>query len=286
MGSGTIEIGTGATPAIQKMWQVDPDTAMKEPFDDLHGSIIGGRKSIEFRGAACDGIFCLDYRGNIAEGSQEITVNVTMNFSQWEGVEVGRLPYFEKLHLFFLRMAAGWTLHTALEIDGNRVFSNGEPVSAKHWKFGQETNNFLHYTNRSRRISQEFGQVVRFRENTSFTDEQHQHLAHVVDILEGTETGNTSCVVKNASATIVAEDDGRNIQGLLATNGPIIIKLEDHQDKSIEVFGALVSLPPKKFDLHGVVPTLIGTRHPIKTGDKVVVEFVPGEGFEYKASYK
>ena len=286
MGRGTIEIGMEATPAVQKIWQVDPGTGRKEPFDDLHGAIIRGRKSIDFKGTACGGIFGWNYRVSISEGPQEVTINVTVNFSNWEGVEIGRLPYFEKLYLFFLRMASGWALHTALEIDGNIVFSNDEPVSAKQWRFGLEINNFLHYTNRSRRISQEFGRVVQFREDTSFTDEQHQNLAHVVDILEGNRTDSTSCVVKNARATILAEDDGRNIQELLAANGPIIVKLEDHQEKNIEVFGTCVNLPPKKFYLHGVIPTLVGTPHPIKTGDEVVVEFVPGEGFEYKASYK
>ena len=282
---GTFSILTRKFSATQKLWLVQNNTNLIEFFDDIQGGISVGTKSFTFKGTACNKLLSFSYQKLLDENDRQANITISLCLDQWEGVSLKFLPYFEKLLSLFDKMANGWKLFTSLEINGIKVLSSvGVEVSG--WNYIIETSSFLRYVNRCRVISNAFRLDINYTSNVSYTADEHECIAEVVEIIEGKQVYDNSKITSNANCDITVDDEGENVKALMEITEPTSLRMVQSSGDKINIFDVEVSLPAKVIDLDSVLPKVDGDIKDFKGGDIVKVEWLPQIGFKCTVSYE
>ncbi len=281
---GVLKIYPDRIPAIQKLWVVCPDTDEHEQFDDLVGFVSAGVKKYRFEGEACEGIFSFNYGKSLSGEPSGAKVNLSLDLSQWEGVDVRALPFFTKIISFFNKLADGWLLFSSLEIKGLEA-NKSEGVSLRGSEYILQEVNFLKYTERCRILAENIGCSLVFRNNVEFSAGEHMLLAEVVETLKGHRNFGEENLTSPASASVVAGPDASNIRDIAAIKEPANIQMVSEETERLNLFGAEVTLPRKVVRLNGVLPDLEKSPDDLVEGDTVKVTWVPQPGFRVITEY-
>lgn len=280
--NGKMIISSTKKKGIQKLWLVSKETALIETFEDIRGVISFGNKSFGFEGAACDGMFTFRYRKGIDENNATITFGI--DFHRWEGCDVRYLPYFSKFFSFFEKLAKGWELFTALEIDGIRVLDS-KGMDASKMEFVTETRSVLYYIDKVSEIAGYLEELVRFSSVFSYTPEEFKRVIDVVEIITRKCIYSENNITSNASCELIVDEDARNIELLSSMTEPTNVIFNEKSNESIECFGRNLYLPAKSISLNKVTPRIVSPQSSYKQGDVVQVEWIPSSGFECKVEY-
>lgn len=271
--------------AVQKLWLVKKNGSIVDTFDDIHGLINSGTKSFSFSGNAFDLLFCFRYKKLLDKNDNNANFKMQINYDVWEGKKIAYIPFFDKIYGLYSKMAQGWMLFTALEVEGARILSS-VGMQVNKWKYLIDTNNFLHYISCCRIISKEFDLKVVFTSNVSFSAEEHQKITNIANTIKGKNNLNINNCDGNASCLFVVEKNKENIKYLNKLEDSISMELIQEKGEKIMLFGNEFELPSKKITLDFVKPKVQGNIDKIKIGDLVKVEWIPQKQFKCTINYK
>ena len=251
--NGKMVISSTKKKGIQKLWLVNKETAVIETFEDIRGDISFGNQSFGFEGSACNGMFTFRYRKAFDENNATITFG--LDFQRWEGCDVRYLPYFSKFFSLFEKLAKGWELFTALEIDGIRVLDS-KGMDASKMEFVTETRSVLYYIDKVSEIAGYLRELIRFTSEFSYTHEEFKRVIDVVEIMKGKCVYSEKEITSNASCQLVVDEGAKNIELLKSMTEPTSIIFNENSNESIECFGKTLELPAKSISLNKVTPRI------------------------------
>jgi hypothetical protein len=282
---GTFSFAPNKVEATQKLWLVQKETNITEPFDDIQGFISYGIKSFTYRGTACNEMFSFGFHKSLDENDEQISFTMSLYYDKWEGVSVNSLPYFEKLFSIFNKMHEGWELFTSLEIEGARFFlSKGHDASKSDY-----INNmagFFNYIECSRITASTLKLDISYTSNISYTSEEYEKICDVADILKGNQIYEKEMFTNNANCKITTNEKCSNVSTLKNTKQPCDIKIVSNEREEITVFGQKFTLPTKTFILTSVLALIHEEIESLQEGDIVEVEWLPQENFTFKIGYE
>lgn len=285
--NGKLDISTNKIRATQKLWLVEDGTGLVETFDDVQGDISPGKESFTFNGNTFNGLFNINYQKNLdGRGGNKANVTMSLCLEKWKGINLKLLPYLEKLHSLYKKMATGWKLFTCLEINGSKVLASAG-MKTDQLKHIQDTSNLLHYVNRAKIITEAFNLDIAFRTDISYTAEEHCRIAEIARILEGKEIYDKDDIKSNATCKLTIDKEGKDIEILKKANKSTDLKLVEKEADVIRIFNTVVNLPRKVITLEPVFPKIIDqTVDRIKPGDTISIEFLPQKDFKYSVTYQ
>jgi len=282
---GTLKIASKKIPATQKLWLVQKGTNLIESFDDTQGLISLGSKSFTFDGSACNKLFVFNYQKSLNQGDKKANIKMYLCMDKWEGTSISLLPYFDKIKSLYSKMAQGWELFTSLEVYGKEIYLS-EGMVVDKWEYVLDTNNFLHYISKAKIIADFFQYDILYTSNVSFTANEHKNLVDIVDIIEGKKNSDESNITSNAISDLIADENCDNIKMLNRLVEPTTIRMVQQGSEEIELFGVVVTIPPKIIVLSSVVPNIKADLDTIKDNDVIKVEWIPKKNFSCLVLYE
>ncbi|WP_156829819.1 hypothetical protein [Methylovulum miyakonense] len=280
---GSLIIAPSKTiQSVQKLWITEQLTGNVETFDDVVGEIRLGNKSFTFKGSACNGLFNVSLSRMPLNSNLNGSIEFSLLTEGWEGIDICSLPYFNKISSFFSKLIVGWKLNTTLEINGERL------LVAKEKKFDDSSMEvfygFLKYIERVQVVSRFTGVKLQYSSKVSFTAEEHEYLADVVEVFQGNQFDTK--LSKNATCELIADSEAKNVEFLMDMKQPVLIEFIESTREQIELFGTKITLPNKKISMESVLPKIDQDISDIKDGDIVTIEWIPCENFSAKISYE
>lgn len=252
--SGTLVIAPSSRQAAFKLsFPFEDDIAT----DEFPGKLYRGASALRFEGKGYGGLVELTVQitRDVSKGCY-CNFSFVVNFDAWDGAEIDRLPYFEKLKALLDQMKdAAPSLKIGFEVDGIVVIrptnvDAGNPDCAAEWL------NYLAYVQRARSLSMHTQTPLRLSRSPAFTSEDHSVLADAVDTFEGILSYGKNSLSRGPRALITASDDGEEF-------GAILSREEYSEFKWIEpasvihVFGTEVALPRREVRLHDARPNVV-----------------------------
>lgn len=285
IGSAQITVAGHKREAVQKLRLTDAATNLTEQFDDIHGGVSFGRKSMTFDGAACGGALNISFSMHIAEADPKPTFNIAFDFKSWGGLNVQRLPHFEKMERFVQRLRAGWRIDVELEIDGQSMLRGSANLP-----LGSDTlaaaEGALEYISMLRKIAAYFSAPIAFIYGRPISREEFAQAAEVAQTIEGKRVFGRADMKSSPMTTVIAE--GNNIRTLVSSGNPDFVLVWVDQGGELDAFGQILSLPIRETQLSGVRPKLMQSEHDlsaIEDGDAVPIELEPTENFRCSLRY-
>lgn len=280
-----LRVESHKKPALQKLKLIDPDTQRVEPFDDLVGQVVFGRKSATFEGSACGGMFLMSLNISWAQACAYTTVELSVNFDQWEKCDLRYLPHFDKLLRLFELLAAGWEADIALEIAGLPVLQAKGSMPGESDSI-RATHAHLRFIAFVRTIARHIDASIFFAANSPISQADFLRAMEAADIIEGRQVYRREKLESNVACTIIAQDGASNIQFLISSEHPSAFIVQADDEGQIVAFGQTIQLPKLEIRLDGVHPKVqhvdLST---IKDGDAVQVEFEPSDDFRCSLRY-
>jgi hypothetical protein len=282
--SSNFKITAPKNPAIQKMFLMQESTGIIESLDDVKGEISFGRKSFDFEGLSCSDVFRVHYSLPFDDKIKETKFDISLQFEKWNGKDIRRLPFHEKLQKTFRKLSDGWVLVTTLEIDGIEIFSS-EGMKLNNSDYVLEISSFLYYTELCKKIASAFNEVVLFDADVSYTEEEYKYLAKIVTDIEKTEGYSQDDLKGNSTCDLVVSDPDQ-ARIFLNSNEGASVKMRMDSGEPIFLFGTAVTLPPLTIIQSPVIANVIGDYSDIKAGDSLKIELVPQENYRCIFKYE
>lgn len=282
--SSRLKITAPKKTAIQKMSLFQESTGFEESLDDVKGSISLGSHSLNFDGLSCSGVFKVHYNIPIDGKSKKTKFSISLQFDQWNGKDIRLLPFHEKLLETFSRLRDGWKLITALEVDGIEIFrSTG--MQFDDLDYVLEISSFLYYTEVCKKIAAAFSQIIKFKSDVSYTEEEFSSLARIVSDIEKKEGYSQGDLKGNASFELVITDPDET-RKFLESKEAASIKFAANTGEFISLFDTHIPLPPLTIEQGPVILNVIGDYDDMKAGDTVTIELVPQENYRCIFKYE
>ena len=277
----TIRISKQEIEVTQKLWIKNSLTNETENFDDFSGAISGGTESFSLKGNACKDMITLGCY--IPMNEKQPKLNLFVNIEKWSKCDVRTLPFLNKLFSLFNKLNQGWTLHTSLEFNGEKVFES-KNIDTKSSLYITEIATFLSYTNFAKIIAIKLNINIPFNENIEFTAKEHQNMAYISGVLNGEETYNEKNIESNPKTDLVI--DSNNLSIFPQIKEPIYVEFVQEEGKEINIFGITALLPPLVISLNSVLPKIVNPKEDLIEGSVAIVEWIPQIDFIGKNYYE
>lgn len=282
---GSFHFEPNKLKAIHKLWLVNEKTHDLYIFDEIDGYISVGSKYLSFKGCACDGLFEINYLKSLNTAEKKTTMNLSLNITKWNNVNIISLPFFEKIRTLISNIAKGWVVFTSLEMDGNVILkSTGSKYESND--FINNTYNILEYTNNCRIIAKYCEKDITFSSTTSFSQEDFAFLANVANEMESATTYSLVDLKENPTCKLIADDGCRNIKELKNRTEPGTIRLAQLSGDLVRMFNQELILPLKTIVFESVIPIVLDDIDNIKEHESVLIELSPQNNFTTKVHYE
>ena len=265
-------------PAILKLWLVETKTGIVESFDDMHGFISFGSKSLKFDGCSFNGLFCIDV------GNNKITLSPS--FEVWDGLNIQSLSYFNKIFSLFSKMHQGWNMSISIEIDGEKLGDSKE-IEFSSSEFIYSIYSFLKYIQNSRTISNIMQTDILFVSSIEYTSQEYNNIAKVANILEGKEIFYLEDINSNPVINVKSKK-GKEIEFIksFSLDKPSSLRITKPSNETIKVFEKNIELPNKIMTFHSITTQIHTVIDEIKRGNEARIELIRQKDFKYIESYE
>jgi hypothetical protein len=283
--SAQITVAGHKKEAVQKLTLTDPAANLIEQFDDIHGGVSFGRKSMTFDGAACGGALIISFTMQMVEAGPKPTFNLAFDLKGWDGLDVQRLPHFEKMERFVQRLRAGWHIDVELEIDGQSMLRGSANLPPASDTLASAAG-VLEYISMLRKIAAHLSAPIAFIHDRPISREEFAQAADVAQTIEGKRVFGRADMNSSPTTTVIAA--GGNIRALVSSGNPDFFLVWVDQGGEFDAFGQTLALPKRETQLHGVRPKLMQAEldlSTIKDGDAVPIELEPTESFRCSLRY-
>ncbi|MGU5686000.1 hypothetical protein ACV1DN_17535 [Aeromonas allosaccharophila] len=275
---GSFSFEPNKHKAIHKMWLVNDTTHDFVHLDEIDGSISVGSKYLSFKGSACNGIFEIEYLKSLNVADTKTTMQMSLQITKWDGLNISNLPFFKKLRNFISKIAEGWTVFTSLEIDGNVILKNtGSKYDTN--SFIRTISSILEYTENCRVIAEFCEKDIIFSSKISFSQEEFSFLAEAANKMRNVETYDATLLREKPTCKVIADEGCKNIIAIKEGDKPATIRIEQPSGSLAKLFSQEINLPPQVIILESVRPIIKTDIDKIKAGEHVLIEWAPQDNF-------
>ena len=274
-----VTIGALERDAVLKLKLTDAATHATQQFDDIHGSITSGRKSVTFKGEGCGGAFSTSIVMAIEkELPVRATFNLAVHLDSWEGVDVQRLPHFLKLQSLFEHLRRGWKIGLDLEAGGLPLGSASAQLLDPQ-AVGSVAG-ILQYVSWLRTVAEYVKAQVTFRCDKPISSKAFEEASIAAERVCGRVLGPE---VDTVTTTVTAQGD--NIKRLLASQAMLIVA---SVGETLTAFGHTLALPRGEVEILNFRASVARDEFDIsaiRDGDSVPIMIVPAKGFRVTERY-
>ncbi|WP_210558358.1 MULTISPECIES: hypothetical protein [unclassified Pseudomonas] len=231
---GKISFFQRSTAVVIKLSAKDPATGQKINLDDIPGSITSGTESYCLQGVSMKGMLSL--RADASHSGESSKISFNISTESWNGREVSRLPWFNKIAPFVEAVVSKWEIDLSVEIDGELVSGMTLNLIPDHL---QPLSYAISYVQMARTLSSFLEAPICFDGRFRLTVQSFEELATSIEIIEGHYFDLDKLCFP--------------IMGKCVVQAPDVSKLIGHQyefdhyeaieRKQIEVFGQRLQLP-------------------------------------------
>lgn len=279
----TLSIVPHGRPAVAKITLPADGNRPALQLDDAHGEVFVGRKTVRFEGKLFGQIVSIVFVLNLDPEPMLGQVKLGIDLAAWDGQDVRRLPYFDRIRDLWSALASKAAVDFALEIEGQTLVRGGISFGAKHHEYFTAVNALLGYTRRARVVASGTGELVRFDHACNYTAQEHLKLEEAAAMFEGRYIFGRQELSGFVKATVLADADASNLHAFLSD--PPSRAAMTIQPAPVAAFGHLVPLPQAMLTLRNVRTRVVGdTRHVVE-GDEFKVQWEPVEGFQGRMDF-
>ncbi len=266
---------------VMKLWFVEPETNKVETFDDIHGEIRDGNKGFTFKGSACDELFYINLKIDPLENST--TSNLSILFEKWNNTDINKLPYFNKILSFILKLVESWELNGCLEIDGDELGAfkrnkNGDDYISYYYP--------IKYIELCQQISKFTNTHILFSEDFDCSTKKYNHISEVVDIINGKIYKKDDGYSASFEWAVPENFESEDFFESLKNSSCLAFQWIEDCGETIELFNKKIEMPPKFIMIESVIAEIDKDISFLKAGDIVQVNLIPQENFSCKISYR
>jgi hypothetical protein len=274
--NGILKISRPKRIATFKLWVKSVISNETESFEDVIGEVIVGSKEASFHGVACKSIFELSLNGLGLGVKSSANVSMTLNLKKWSGVDIRYLPYLRQLISFFEKLAAGWELHTALQVDGIEV-AKSHSLSLGDMDFIYQQSSYLQYIKAAQAIASYLKVSIPFDAEVSYSIEEYIETLELARIINGTAIYSQNNIRTDITCELIVDDQLENLRLIESCKTPTVFKIEESEGGEISIFGQKIQIPPKTIIYSSILPKLIPNKSKVGPGDKVKLQMLPTE---------
>ncbi|MDD2934782.1 MAG: hypothetical protein PHO76_12945 [Methylotenera sp.] len=282
--SGVLKVSIPKRLATFKLWVKSVNGTEIEYFEDVVGDLTVGSKEASFYGVACKNVFELSLKDLVLGVKASSNVTMTLNLNKWAGVDVRYLAYFSKMFSFFEKLAAGWALHTALQVDGDNILTS-HTVELGDMEFIYQQNSFFQYTKAAQTIASYLNTPIVFNPEVSYSIDEYLEVLEVARIINGTAIYHAKDINSDITCDLILDDQLENLRLIESCSVPTVFNIVGNQDAEVTVFGNKIQIPPQTMIFNSVLPKIISRKRKLKPGDTIKLQMVPTENFQMVKSF-
>lgn len=248
--TGTLTVSPMGRNSTLKV--LSPDESGVPIAEDMQGTISFGSNAMHFEGTGCGGVVkvVIGIERNASGGIQG-SLQMLVDFSVWEGIDVRQPPYLDKvIQLLKCLVYEPTMLQMHLEVEGEHVLT-GRNASMIDPDLFRDALNFAVYTRHARTVARNINRAVPMRVNLPFSAEDHMQLADAADTFDGKKKHNRSHFPTTPSFTLLPTNGGQEMNSIVQANQFQELQLRLPEQK-IVIFGLPVDLPPMEIFMHCV----------------------------------
>jgi len=257
--SGVLLLSSEHRQAALRLWLNMQDGRKVELFE-MDGSVTNGRKTHTVAVKSFDDAFTLSVQAPNAPGEAEsLQLQYGLDLTPWDGRNVKRLAGVEPLRTLFAGILDGARLMAEAFVGELSIWSMD--ITPTDQVFAGQQFAVLAYAHYARTLSNHLDIALKFVSDHSFDSDEFFEVAQTAGIADGSATGE---VQGDISAT-VTWDSAMDLQSMAGTDTPL--RFEEHEGRSIQVYGQAVIRPPVKVEVDVVFPPV----DPKHSGPQTVV---------------
>lgn len=226
------------------------------------------------------------YKKELDREKTSATVNLTINFDEWAGIDVRALPYFNKIYSLFEKIYDGWSLFTSLEVDGVVLLRSKEVVTGTS-NFAKEILGTLDIINMARTLAAALSSNISFNPIYSFSAQEFSEFCSAVTTARGKAVYYENDLANNITTSVIVDNGANNIALLKQLNEPIDFEMIQTNESKLQIFGQMIKLPNRKIRIQSVTPHITpeAATADLSEGDTITVEWIPSDKFECKIQF-
>lgn len=149
---------------------------------ELDGTFISGNKSFSINTEKYDGLVKAHFK-EISFNEKTIknsNFDLSIDFSYWDGVELKRLPYFDKVKTIYKKLYEAKTLIAKVIVNGLHLYTAKSSINSDALI---NVVTLLEYVDVCKKISETMGFNILLESDITFTGDEHQRLHEVSELL-------------------------------------------------------------------------------------------------------
>lgn len=262
-------------PAKMKSFVQSKESGERTYFDDIDAEVSGGSSFVEIRGLGWGGHVSITINVPTSDSTEEANVEIDINLEAWEGIEIGKLPYFYSLSDFFERLAAGDALFITLTAQGKQILESkaiviGEVDVVRH------SAGVFTYIKNVLTIANLTKTKIAFRGNHAISMADFQACSDAANVATGNFRILKEELRRNPQLTVTVGSGME--EALEQADVDLVVQIRDQETLPILAFGQSISLPLCTTTL---APARIKRLddHPLIAGQRTIVEVQMLDGF-------
>lgn len=274
----TIKISPRSTSVRAKLAAVDLVGGTRHAFDDVDGHLFMGQASLTFKGELWEGLAKLTMRLQHPGNSPDGRFSLNFDIDRWVGLDIRGLPYLPSIVEFFHHADGGEVLDVAVFWRGQQLLGMRAKFDDLRREAGAQLS-LLAYLSRASEVARALDVAVRLPKHIAVSKDDFDDLISIYEIVTAPSRLGQERLSTNASFTLIATDNGENIQQLREQSEPSVIAFKQSIQSELTIFGQVVSIPFINLTFNGVFPRVLDDRQSFEAGDSVRVELEPADGF-------
>ena len=264
--------------------QVKKDNGeLLDSFYDVHGFISFGTQTFTFTGDACNGFFLLKLRRSNYLEDTTVSLNLSLNMDAWDGVDLQRLPYFDRVYAFFSNLLSG-NLVLWLDYDGN-VLMESKLTGSNHLKGSYEIYDLLSYIDKCRKVSKLMDVNILYPLKYSYSLNNMEKMDEVIDTYEKNNLVDYDQFKEPPRMSLRIEKTSFNKVLQSFENSEVMFEFNADEPQSIVMFDHEYPLPKLKQIFKGFYLKVVSQEDLGNGYISCDVEVFPKDDFEFRIEY-
>lgn len=262
---------------VMKAQLVNKKNGHAVPVDDFYGDISVGSKRFTFHGSIFGGL--IEIKVELSHENMKINgmnFSLLFNHSIWEGIEISRLPYFDRsLELFRLLVDADYQFDMKLFHQG-RFICSGHSNDMSNMKELTQVKNTLEYIDACNIVAQYLKKSIVYPAEFSYSLDDAKDIFNIKTIISAGGQKIIDCnkeVVKMEAAAVFSDA----IKNLLEDKNPTDMTMNQKIPIKLNLLGVDCDSPLISFKLTHAVPEIDADLSSLQVGDPVNLKWIPSE---------
>ncbi len=196
---------------------------------EIEGDFISGNKSFSVNAEKFGGIVKASFKNILFEEQtiRNTNFDLSINIDHWDGVELRKLPYFDKVKMIYQKLYKTKILNAKIFVEGLDVYTATSSIKSEKLI---NIVTLLEYIDVCKKISETMGFNVLLESGIAFTGVEHEKLHEISDLLHQVADEKVfSCSMSLSKS----KDTVENLSDFLSAEKIIIQQIYDIKDLKI-----------------------------------------------------